>query len=369
MMRRNFCVFALFVALLVLVGCDVGPRRATGMAVRTGTRVKMPPRVKLIGIKHLSISEVNEIKQPAGNVAMPDTADSSEMFKSSLLAALSDSPYQLVDAEILNLASEGKFLKYAVGKQGIRSDFLDEILANPAAVGIVEVALKTSFGVDFRTHQRLETLETRDYTRPQAYRAYSVSNQQQVQVPVHSIETRGSVSATIRIKDWKEKKTLFERTYSQQFNWASGRQQETDFFALFAPAKSGGYTGDAPPTLTEVKALLFKKIADEFAKDISPYYEWLPLEVDARGDTMAVNLLRSGAYEPAERRLRKVFRRGDPSLGVPAANCFNLGAAYEGQGFYLEALSQYKEALRQEPGNHFFARNIARLEKIVGKTE
>jgi hypothetical protein len=332
----------------------------------------MPPKVKILGIKHLSISEVNETKQLAATPPLAaraaDTADSSAMFKSSLLAALSGSPYQLVDAEILNLASEGKFLKYAASKQGVRSDFLNEILTNPSTVGIVDVDLKTSVGANYHTGQRTETLETRDYTRPQQYMDYTVSGRQQVQVPVHSVETSGNATATIRIKDWKEKKTLFEKTYSQKFEWTSGKQQTADFFALFSPSKSG-YTGDAPPTLTEVKALLFQKIAEDFAKDISPYYEWLPLEVDGRGDVMAVNLLRSGAYEPAERRLRKVFKVNDPAYGTPAANSFNLGAAYEGQGFYLEAVSQYKQALKQEPGNAFFTRNIARLEKIVGKTD
>ncbi|MDQ7779943.1 MAG: tetratricopeptide repeat protein [Planctomycetota bacterium] len=357
------------IALALLVaGCDSGPRRSTGTPVRTGTRVKLPPKVKLLGIKHLSISEVKETKAPRDNPSVPDVADSSEMFKSSLLASLCGSPYQIVDAEILNLAADGKFVKYAPSKAGVRSDFLSEIVSSPSTVGIVDVDLKTSFGSNYFTGHRVENLELRDFTRPQAYLAYTAAPLGQVQVPVHSVTVGGEVSATIRIRDWKEKKVLFEKSYSEQFAWESGTGGKAEFFALFAPPKSG-YTGDAPPTLTEAKALLFQKIADAFAKDVCPYYEWMPLEVDGRGDIMAANLLRSGAYEPAERRLRKVFKLNDPAYGTPAANGFNLGAAYEGQGFYMEAVSQYKQALKQEPGNAFFTKSIQRLEKITGKTD
>ena len=144
---------------------------------------------------------------------------------------------------------------------------------------------------------------------------------------------------------------MFEKTYTvSEFKYASteAAPRELFFFGRSDAAKQG----EGAPTVTEVKAIQFKRLARMFFEDISPSTKEVVGVLDDRGDRMAYNMLAEGALPWAEMRLRKVETQGKPA--EVAANKYNLGVCWEAQGLAGEAATKYKSALDLEPGNSMF---------------
>jgi hypothetical protein len=264
------------------------------------------------------------------------------------------STYAVLNDELMAMVRKhGTVPRYLAGGPTVAADFLKQMVGDPGSIGVVEIEAASGFGEAYKVEQRPITLTTTTYPggRPNV-------QSRAVTIPVHSIHVYGAVSATVRIRTpYPDGKVVFEKTYTvPTFQYSSVEAAPRDLF--FFSRNEAARQGSGAPTVTEVKAIQFKKLARMLYEDISPTIQQVAVDLDDRGDPGAHNMLAAGAYGWAEGRLRKIGDTGKPEQ--VAANTYNLGVAWEAQGLPGEASTKYKAALDMEPGNAMFRRAYER---------
>ena len=349
-------------ALLPLcAGCDqtAGARGgATKYVPQVYSRILKPPAVKLpTGLRYLSIREVTETR------TKDDNLDGAPICRAALAAALSDSPYIVLDEDIFGLLKSGVLTKYAARQTGIRSDYLNEVNEHPERVGVISVELASAMDYTLSWQNDPQTLNDYDYSRGAIP---NIVPRESVQVVSHTITIKGAVDAVVRIHSAKDQSVVFEKKYHLDHQEGVGKEGGGNFFALFSP-KAGGFSGDAPPTLTEFKTALMIGVAETFAKEISPTYVRQMLQPDPSGDPLAANLVRAGALRHGELRLQALGARGGGDATTQPADVYNLGVIYEAEGYFAEAASQYKAALNRQPHNRLYRESAERAERMINR--
>ena len=242
----------------------------------------------------------------------------------------------------------GRVPSYLSDGPTVAADFLNQMIGDPGSIGVVEIEVTTAFGDNYSVESRNVTLTTTHFNS----NGGGTPSVRQTTIPVHRIDVYGAVSAVVRIKSpYPDGKVVFEKKYTvPEFKYASTESAPRDLF--FFGRSDAAKQGSGAPTVTEVKAIQFKKLARMFYEDISPTTVEVAGTLDDRGDRMAYNLLAEGALPWAEQRLRKIGKEGKPAQ--QAANLYNLGVCWEAQGMASDAVVKYKAALDMEPGNGQF---------------
>jgi len=332
------------VALMLAAGCAA--KKQIVLPMRQPARVAVPG-----SIRTLLFEDVKEQRGAVPGGYSADKESNATLVKAMMSSEFSGSSYAILNDELLEMVKKtGKAPKYMSDGPTVAADFLSQMIGDPGSIGIVEVEVTTSFGDAFTVENREIALTTTQFNPGGGNRPVVRTER----ISVHRIDVVGSVSAVVRIRSpYPDGKPVFEEKYDlPDFRYSSVEAAPSNrtFFGRGQAANQG----NGAPTLTEVKAIQFKKLAEQFFKDICPSTKEVNVQLDSRGDKMAYNLLAEGAFPWAEMRLRKIGGAGKPE--EQAANLYNLGISWEAQGLVAEAVTKYKAALDIEPGNGLFRR-------------
>ncbi|MCE9582714.1 MAG: hypothetical protein K8T20_09495 [Planctomycetes bacterium] len=338
----------LILAALCFAGCAT--KKTLTIPMRQPAKVAIPGSIRTLMF--------DDVKEASGNLPggyTRDKDDNTALVRATLSAEFCTSTYAVLNDELLDMVRKsGKVPKYLSDGPTVATDFVNQMVGDPGSIGVVEVEVTSGFGDSYTVENRQVTLSTTTYNA----NGQPMVRVQTVSVPVHRIDVFGSVTAMVRIRSpYPDGKAVFEKTYTvPEFRYASTESAPRDLF--FFGRSDSAKQGNGAPTVTEVKAIQFKKLARMFFEDISPSTKEVPGVLDDRGDKMAYNLLAEGALPWAEMRLRKVEKQGTPAQ--VAANLYNLGVCWEAQGLAGEAVTKYKAALDLESGNSMFRKAYER---------
>lgn len=341
---------SLLAALAVVAAAGCAEKKTITIPVRHAPRVAVPGAVRTLLFENVAESRG---ALPGGFRA--DKDDNAPLLKSMLSTEFSGSSYAVLNDDLMDLArTSGILPRYIAGGPTMAADFVQQMVGDPGSVGVVEIDLTTAFGDAFTAESRQIALRHTTWSAGQPRVNATTEN-----ITVHTVRVHGSVSATVRIRSpYPDGQIVFEKTYAvPAFDYASGEAAPSDLF--FFGRRDSAKQGNAAPTLVEVKAILFKKLARMFYEDINPSTTEEAIPLDKRGDRMAYNLVAAGAFPWAERRLKNIETKGTPA--EQSANLYNWGVCWEGQGFGAEAATKYKAALALDAGNSLAGRALQRV--------
>ncbi|NUN47618.1 MAG: hypothetical protein HUU15_02145 [Candidatus Brocadiae bacterium] len=324
--------------LLAVAGC--AEKKQIRLPMRQPARVQIPGAVRTLLFESVTESHGNV---PGGYRV--DSDNNVELVKAMLSSEFCASTFAVLNDDLIDMVRKaGSVPRYLSDGPTVAADFLGQMIGDPGSIGVVEVQVSSAFGDSFTVQNReIHLTTTHAGGRPTV---------QKRTIPVHRVDVFGAVTATVRIRTpYPDGKVVFERTYIvPEFRFSSAESAPKDLW--FFSRNDASRSGSGAPTVTEVKAIQFKKLARMFYEDISPGVREEAALLDKRGDRMAYNLLAEGALPWAEMRLRKLGSTGKPE--EVAANTYNLGLCWEAQGLVAEAGTKYKAALDLEPGNGLF---------------
>ena len=126
---------------------------------------------------------------------------------------------------------------------------------------------------------------------------------------------------------------------------------------------------DLPPKeKRKVIQQLVNRTLESFIRTISPYKQMVNAEIAEGGSAKAVNLLKVGKSQKAQKIIEEI-----PQEKRESQDWYNLGLSYEAGALsiqdYEDARRFYITALEKSPGTKLYAQGIGRTRRYLSETK